>query len=216
MTVLQQQARALGNATRHDIFQYVMAAPEPVDVAALTAHFGLNHNAIRQHLLILVNAGLVLEAKANTASRGRPRYVYEVSTGVESQWGAQGPYERLSHWMSEIIRTGDSAVDVGRRIGNARPVGAGSSEPVYELFDHMERDGFDPVIRQTGKRLEITLQTCPFASTALADPDTVCDLHLGIALGIADNLDGVVVDELVANDPRKANCKLRCRTEHHT
>ena len=53
MTVsLQEQARALGDPTRHDIFRYVADSDEPVDVRrpVLTADFGSNHNAIRQHL----------------------------------------------------------------------------------------------------------------------------------------------------------------------
>ena len=57
MTTLQEQARALGDPTRHSIFQYVADAGHPVGVAELTAHLGLNHNAIRQHLAKLVSAG---------------------------------------------------------------------------------------------------------------------------------------------------------------
>ena len=74
----------------------------------------------------------------------------------------------------------------------------------------MARLGFDPEIRRRGKRAEIVLETCPFASAALADPATVCSLHLGLAQGIADGTD-IVVDELVAKDPRRANCRLRLR-----
>jgi hypothetical protein len=58
------------------------------------------------------------------------------------------------------------------------------------------------------------LRTCPFATTALADPDTVCSLHLGIAEGVAELADGrVVVDELIPHDPRRANCRLRLHLE---
>ena len=45
---------------------------------------------------------------------------------------------------------------------------------------------------------------------ALADPGIVCELHLGLAQGVADTLDGIVVDDLIPRDPRKANCRLRC------
>ena len=60
---LREQAR-LGDPTRHDIFRYVADSDEPIDVAELTAHFGLNHNAIRQHLAKLVEAELVEEHAA--------------------------------------------------------------------------------------------------------------------------------------------------------
>ena len=49
-TSLQLQARALGDPTRHSIFRYVVDSATLVDVAELTEHMGLNHNAIRQHL----------------------------------------------------------------------------------------------------------------------------------------------------------------------
>ena len=55
-TRLQEQARALGDPTRHGIFRYVADAARPVDIAELTEHFGVNHNAIRQHLAKLVRA----------------------------------------------------------------------------------------------------------------------------------------------------------------
>jgi hypothetical protein len=47
----------------------------------------------------------------------------------------------------------------------------------------------------------------------LADPDTVCGLHLGLAFGAADSLDGLVIDELVPHDPRRGACRLRCHVE---
>ena len=64
--------------------------------------------------------------------------------------------------------------------------------------------------------MDIVVGTCPFASAALADPDTICSLHLGLAQGLADDTD-VVIDELVANDPRPANCRLRMAVDpgHH-
>lgn len=214
MTSMQLQARALGDPTRHGIFQYVANAEGPVGVAELTAHFGLNHNAIRQHLAKLVEARLVDERTAPPSGRGRPRLQYVVDPSAESRWGVQGPYERLSLWLAEMVRTGDTAVEVGRRVGRRRRLGSTpSGDPVAELMHQMAAHGFDPVVRQQGSKVDITLRTCPFATTALADPDTVCDLHLGIARGIADNLDGLVVDELVIKDPRRARCRLRCHVE---
>ena len=136
-TTLQQQARALGDPTRHEIFRYVADAPMPVDV--------------------------------------------------------------------------------GRRAGRRRRLGSTDVfDPVAELADQMARQGFDPTVRQRGDDIDVTLRTCPFATTALADPDTVCGLHLGIAYGIADSVDGLVVDELIPKDPRRAHCRLHCHVESQT
>src|SRR5918996_5873232 len=209
MTTLQQQARALGDPTRHGIFRYIADAERPVGVAELTAHAGLNHNAIRQHLAKLVDAGLVVEATSTASGPGRPRLVYEIVPGAESRWGVAGPYQRLSQLLADVVRTGDTPVEVGRRAAGRHAVTPSPPEDtIDDVVRAMGREGFDPALRRRGNRVEIILRTCPFESTAVADPEIVCALHLGIAEGLAAVSDTVVVDELVAKDPRRANCRL--------
>ena len=205
---LQEQARALGDPTRHRVFRYVADARGPVDVAELTAHFGLNHNAIRQHLAKLVDAQLVIEDRAPSTGRGRRRLVYTVHPAADSRWGVRGPYERLSVLLAEILRTGDTPVEVGRRsVTNRRREKSG--DPIATIVDAMARQGFDPKLRPRRDGVDVVLQTCPFESAAVADPESVCALHLGIAEGLAGLTDErVVVDELVPHDPRRANCRL--------
>lgn len=214
MTELQIQARALGDPTRHAMFRHIADAGRPVDVAELTEHLALHHNAIRQHLAKLDNAGLVLEATAPQVGRGRPRLVYSVHPAAESRWGVAGPYERLALLLSEIIRTGDSPVDVGRRAGRrVRAATNDDADPVAGLVEEMERHGFQSSAKRRGSKVEVVLGSCPFETAALADPDTVCGLHLGLALGVADSLVGLVIDELVPRDPRRGTCRLRCHVE---
>jgi predicted ArsR family transcriptional regulator len=210
---LQKQARALGDATRHAIFRRIADAADPVGVADLNAHFPLNHNAIRQHLAKLVDAGLVVESKAPAAGPGRPRLIYSVVPGVEGQWGTKGPYERLSRLLVEIIRTGLAPEEVGREAADQFRVPSPSGDPVADMNAAMARQGFDPETRRTRRGAEVVLHQCPFASAALTDRHTVCALHLGIAEGLADGSE-VVVDELVAYDPRKAECRVRLLAEH--
>ncbi len=206
---LQEQARALGHPTRHAIYRFVADAGEAVSVAELTSHFELNHNAIRQHLAKLVDAGLVLERLAEVTGPGRRRLLYGLNPAVDSPWGVSGPYERLSLLLSEIIRTGDSPVEVGRRAGRAAQVPPSSpADTVADIAGAMAAQGFDPAVHSTRGRTDLLLRNCPFESTALADPETVCLLHLGMAEGLAEGTD-VVVAELVVNDPRRANCRLR-------
>ena len=213
MSDLQVQARALGDPTRHGVFRYLADAGIAVDVAELTAHFGLNHNAIRQHLAKLVDAGLVVESAAAPTGRGRPRLLYAVAPAAESRWGVTGPYERLAMLLTEVVRSGDTPVEVGRRAGLRQRLGhrAASNDPALAFSEVMSRQGFDPTVAQRGDSVEVTLHTCPFASAVLTDPDTVCELHLGLAQGVAEAVGGLVVDELIPKDPRRAQCKLRCR-----
>ncbi len=212
MTALQQQARALGDPTRHGIFTYLADAEDPADVAQLTEHFGLNHNAIRQHLAKLVDADLIFESKHASGAPGRPKLVYAVEPTAESRWGVVGPYQRLSKLLAEIIRTGDTPEEVGRREGvRLRAEGAAmSGVPALERV--MASEGFQPQTQNQGDRIDVVLQNCPFEATALDDPDTVCALHLGIAKGVTEGSDGLTVRELIAKDPRLAGCRLELRT----
>ena len=212
MSTLQQQAKALGDPTRHAIFRFIVQAGDVVDVAELTEHFGFNHNAIRQHLAKLVDADLVTEARAPSRGRGRPKLIYKVSPAAESRWGVAGPYERLSWLLTEIVRSGDTPVEVGRRAIERQRLGsqAPDRDPIETLVAEMERSGFEPTVRRRGEQVEVVLGACPFASTAQIDPDTVCNLHLGMAYGVAQLVDGLVIDELLPRDPRLANCRLRC------
>ncbi len=212
MTTLQEQARALGDPTRHAIFEYVVDASQPVGVAELTDHFGFNHNAIRQHLAKLVDAQLVTESQATGGGRGRPKLQYQLHPGAESRWGVVGPYERLSVLLAEMLRTGDTAYDVGKRsVGRPRQAPGSEDDPVSFVVDSMERQGFEPEVRNArGRKVDVVLRHCPFESAVLADPDTICDLHLGIAAGVAElGGDRLVVDELIAHDPGRANCRIR-------
>ena len=210
MTTLQQQARALGDPTRHAIFRHLADADRPVGIAELTGQFSFNHNAIRQHLAKLLAAGLVVEAKATAKGPGRPRLVYAVDPSVEGQWGTTGPYERLSLLLVEIIGSGLSPEEVGRRAVDRFRVPSPSGDVVADITAAMARQGFDPEVRAVPGGAEMVLHTCPFATTARADRGTVCALHLGIAEGLAEGTH-VVIDELVAKDPRRADCRLRIR-----
>lgn len=209
MESLQAEARALGDPTRHRVFRYLLASPRPVGVAELTEHCGLHHNAIRVHLAKLVAAGLVRESVEAPRGRGRPRLLYAVDPAAQGRWGDVGPYERLSVMLAEVVRTGDAPEDVGRR--SATGVSAGDVGPVEAFAAEMARHGFDPEVHVDGVEVQVTLRACPFASAVLADPGTVCGLHLGLALGVAEAVGGLEVEDLLPRDPRRANCRLRCR-----
>ena len=210
MSTIQEQARALGDPTRHAIFRSVLDAANPVGVGELTAHFGLNHNAVRQHLTKLVAADLVLEGRAASGGPGRPRLVYTVDPATESRWGATGPYERLALALTEVIRTGATPVEIGRRIGRREAaLHPNDGGPLEALVQAMARSGFEPTVEERRSSVDIVLQTCPYASTALADPDIICELHRGMSAGVAEHVGGVVIDDLVRHDPRRAQCRLR-------
>jgi predicted ArsR family transcriptional regulator len=210
IATLQEQARALGDPTRHAIFLAVADAGRPIGIAELLERFPFNHNAIRQHLAKLEAAGLVVEAREPRTARGRPRLVYTVDPAAGGRWGTTGPYERLSRLLVEIIRTGRPPEDVGREAADQFRVPTPSGDVVADISAAMARQGFEPEVRPRPGGAEIVLRECPFAAAAVVDRATVCALHLGIVEGLAAGTTAAV-DELVAYHPPKAGCRVRIR-----
>lgn len=206
----QRQARALSDPTRFGIFRYIAGAARPVGVAELTEAAALNHNAVRQHLAKLRDAGLVAEQVQAPDGPGRPRLAYVVTPDAAGQAGLPGPYEWLAVQLAGAVRHKVTAREAGRRAGVAAAAGsAGDGVAVIEA--EMERHGFRPVTVDADRRVEIVLERCPFAAAAAADPATVCQLHLGLAEGIAESTGGVKVAALRPHDPAEAGCQLRLR-----
>ena len=210
----QRQARALGDPTRYAIYRAVADAQAPIDVATLTATFGLNHNAIRQHLAKLCDAGLIVEAVAARQGPGRPRLQYHAALAADTDWGIPSAYEELSVMLLELVRTGRGArevgVDAGRRMAADIPDAA---DPVDRIEANAVRQGFEPRRVSSPSSTELILARCPFQAAASAAPEVICELHRGLAEGIAEATGGAVeIVDLVARDPSRAGCRLKMRT----
>jgi len=227
MTLLQQQARALGDPTRHAIFEFLSDRTRPVRVAELAEHFAVHPNAIRQHLNKLVDAELVSEATAVPTGRGRPPLEYSVRPSSENRWGALGPYERLAQLLTEAVATGDVPEEVGHRAGlregaaimsrsrgsrtpTPDPAPSPTERTPLQVFTvEIERQGFEPSLTCHGEHFDVTLGACPFTSAVLTDRDTVCQMHVGLANGVAESIGGITIDEFVIRDPRRGRCHIR-------
>lgn len=208
-TDVQREARALGDPTRHRLFRYIAEAPGPVTVAELTRHVRLNHNAVRQHLTVLKDAELVVEEAEHRDRPGRPRLLYRLHPEAAGKWDTPGAYAWLATLLSAAVRRGLSPRQAGRQEGHRRAAAlAGTGDPVDLLADEMTRRGFRPVRSTRGARTEFVLGRCPFADVAVDDPQTICQLHLGIAEGFAEGLGQLTVERLVVKEARRAGCRL--------
>lgn len=209
---LQHEARALGDPTRHRIFRYVAEAEAPVSVAELTEFVQLNHNAVRQHLAVLKDASLVTEEIEDRVRPGRPRLLYRLHPEVQDRWGATGAYSWLAGLLANAVRRGQEPRQSGRQEGHrlaAEMPDGGDHVDVFE--SEVTRRGFRPTRAEKGRRVEFVLGRCPFVNVAESDPGTVCQLHLGLAEGLAEGLGGLEVERLVAKDARRAGCRLVVR-----
>lgn len=207
---LQQEAKALGDPTRHRIFRYVAASAVPVGVAELTAYMGLNHNAVRQHLAILVNAGLVIEELEPESGRpGRRALQYRLRPDAAGAWDTDGPYEWLASLLAEAVERQASPHEVGKEAGRRMAVEVRDGADVLETLEReMERRGFRPARTVKGSRVDFVLGRCPFEDVAAKNATTVCQLHLGLAEGLAEGLGGMEVLRLVAKNPHRAGCRV--------
>ncbi len=209
---LQREARALGDPTRHRLFRYIAESAGPVSVAELTQFAQLNHNAVRQHLAVLVGADLVLEAREDRHRPGRPRLLYSLHPEAAGSWGTPGAYAWLANLLSDAVRRKLDPREVGRLEGRRQGVAlGGAGEPADLLEAEIARRGFRPVRVEHGRRLDFVLGRCPFAEVASEDAATICELHLGVAEGLSEGIGGLEVERLVAKDARRAGCRLVIR-----
>jgi predicted ArsR family transcriptional regulator len=214
---LQQQARALGDPTRHAIFRMIGdAGPDGTGVAELTARLECNHNAVRQHVAKLCAAGLVVESLAPSTGPGRRRLLYRVHPDAAGRWEGPNPYEELSTLLIDTIARGGDARAAGRAAGRrVAETSACGRAPAREPLDRFEEcvasRGFEPtrVDRdRAGGGAAFVLRRCPFATAAAADPAVVCALHLGLLEGMAEECGGYEVERLVVKRPDRAGCRI--------
>jgi predicted ArsR family transcriptional regulator len=201
---LQPQAKALGDPTRHRLFRYIVESPGPVGVNELTAFLRLNHNAIRQHLAVLKDAGLVREEIEDRELPGRPRLLYRLDPEASGRWDTTGPYTWLAKLLSQAVSRNQDPRQVGHDFGARHAAELCTArDPVDLLEREMVQRGFRPTRIERGRRIDFVLGRCPFAEVAESDSETVCQLHLGLAEGLAEGLGGLAVERLVAKNPHE-------------
>lgn len=228
--LVQRQARALGDPTRHEIYRLIEASTEGQEeydgrtlraggltVRELADALSLHGSAVRQHLAKLVDAQLVVAETLPADGPGRPRSIYRRTPAVVGAWGVLNPYERLSALLLDIVITGLSPRETGRRAGRelrASPEVADVAPDPLALLSHvMEVQGFAPRIESDGRTVDVVLGHCPIAAMALIEPDVVCQAHRGIAEGLVGVGAVPATAELLDIDPVAAGCRLRFDSE---
>jgi predicted ArsR family transcriptional regulator len=209
--LVQRQARALGDPTRYDIFRFIAAASGPVRIATLAEYLGFNHNAVRQHLAKLTEAGLVTEERSSAITTGRPPLEFRLAPGAMGSWGAPGPYELLALLLLDIARGARTPADAGADAGRALAAMSVQGADALDILEtEMARRGFEPRRETNGPVTELVLERCPFLAAASASPEVVCEIHRGLAAGI---LEGMHADrqvrDLIVRPPAQAGCRLQ-------
>ncbi|MFR9775771.1 helix-turn-helix transcriptional regulator [Micromonospora sp. MS34] len=204
-----QRHRALGTASRVSILDIVKAADGGVTIAEVGERTGLHPSTARAHLDRLVNAGLLVKARASGGQPGRPAWRYRVAA---TEAPAPAPYRALAAALLDHLsrRTGSdvrieatrAGQDWGRRLAAATPPG---QDPTGVLLEVLRGLGFSPRVHCTGDgRTEIHLHTCPFLELVNRNPDAICNLHVGVVRGALEQAGappaGAVVEPFGAPD----------------
>ncbi len=199
-----RRAKALSATSRVELLARLRDSDAPLTAGSLATALGIHHTAVRRHLAVLVDAGLVRSIPLPARGRGRP------STGYVAAGPPEGAaYRELAGMLAQAVRTGGSARSAGRDAGRrVPPLAAG---PLATLIGEADRLGFQPELRGTDERTELMLGACPFADLAEMQPETVCELHLGLAEGIADRSGGIEVVGIRLADPQTGGCRIMLR-----
>lgn len=116
-TSVRGESHALADPSRFAVFEALRAADAPLLVKDLAAQIPVHHNAIRAHLKVLIDVGLVRREQAPAVGRGRPAHTYALTPEAIARWSTTDTHEELSIMLLELVTSGDTPREVGRRAG---------------------------------------------------------------------------------------------------
>lgn len=191
-TIDTPQHRALGSDSRAAILGLVRAAAGGLTAADVAAQTGQHQSTTRAHLDRLVDAGLLVRARASGGLPGRPAWRY-TATAADP---APAPYRALAAALLEHLPSGRGDArhaanrvgrDWGRQLAKSVPPQDDAVDAVTAVLDGL---GFSPR-RQSAElstgTVEVHLYTCPFLELVGQNPDAMCGLHAGVVRGVLEH-----------------------------
>jgi len=217
-TIDTPRHRALGSDSRATILRLVRSAAGGLTSTDVAAQTGQHLSTTRAHLDRLVEAGLLVRARASGGLPGRPAWRYRAT----STDPAPAPYRALAAaLLDHLSPAGGDVREAAGRVGQGwgRQLAAavpGQTSPVEAVTAVLDGLGFGPRREpaETGSAtVELRLYTCPFLELVGQNPDAMCGLHAGVARGVLDH-HGVPSDATVL-EPFGAPgaCVLRLPTD---
>jgi predicted ArsR family transcriptional regulator len=160
------------------------AQPDLVDIEALAQHLGRHPNTLREHLVGLLDAGLIVRYAAPPDGRGRPRWLYRTAEVEEVDENA----ELAASLAWQLARRSRDPLSAARQVSRrwARQIAEryrmirqssarAARAQVVEVIDGL---GYEPVPDRALDR--VALMRCPLLQVAKDVPEVVCNVHLGL------------------------------------
>jgi predicted ArsR family transcriptional regulator len=203
----------LAQPTRARLFALLSELTHPEETVELAQRLRLHPNGVRVHLERMESAGLVARERTPQA-RGRPRDAWRIAPGALPGGQAPRAYSDLGRWLARAIRPRPAALrDVqasGREIGRELATSSERVEGADALAIALAALGFQPrLTQQTGDRVTLCLDNCPYRDAVRENQPVICTLHRGITIGLLDILDrDAELTEFVPHDPDAAGCTI--------
>lgn len=197
---------SLDDDTRRRLFEYVVAAGQPVTRDAASAATGLDRPLVAYHLDRLADEGLLSVSFARPDGRGGPgagrpakhyaRSDLEVAVSVpprDYQLAAEILVRAIEEDGTGTLRA--TLESVAQRIG-AEQV---ARHDTTDLVETLQRQGYEPYLDEGVVRL----RNCPFHRLARAHTELVCGMNLAMLTGALSGVDDPVQARL---DPGPGRC----------
>lgn len=183
---MAQATQRLG-PSRAEVLEVLRSFGEPVPVATVARALNLHQNTARFHLEALTEAGLATRAVEQRIRPGRPKTLYRAIASRDKNHFRQLARAMVRHFAAGTDDRVDRAraageawgVEMRREAGRAQP----EQQPLDRLVEAMDRLGYRPQFENCAEPT-IVLRHCPFVELVGAQPDVVCELHLGLARGL--------------------------------
>jgi predicted ArsR family transcriptional regulator len=191
--------KALGDETRFSMYQELAGFTSALTATELAGRLGLLANTVRLHLERLREAGLVDVEPVHRGTVGRPQHGYSLAPGAPGLGFDPPSYTLLAGLLAPLAERLGADADDAAAAGHAWGIEAGrrtrSKSCAKALSAEMSRLGFDPSSTEHAGVTDIAFLHCPFRELAEAYPELVCNLHRGIAIGVAEAVGGGTVEE---------------------
>lgn len=181
--------------TRARVLAELRQADDALRVRDLARLLDLHPNTVRFHLDNLCRAGLVSVELERQGKRGRPSLHYRAAARP-----ADDPFRELAGALVRHIARSPKhrrrqAEAAGLSWGEELRAATPDEEPLGRVLRCMGTMGYHPEFSRA-EPPTITLRPCPFQDLAVATPEVVCRLHLGLMRGLLGSDAGWQVTDL--------------------
>lgn len=172
--------------TRAEVLHHLRTAGHSLPVAEISAAVGLHPNTTRFHLDALTASGLVVRTVEQRDQPGRPKVLYASASGHRVDHYQDLAAAMVRHVAGDLPDRAERAREAGRAWGDRLRLehDPDGTEPPVERLVHVMTDlGYEPAYVESPAPT-VVLRPCPFLELVGDDPDTICQLHFGLACGL--------------------------------